>query len=453
MGFSSDFVWGAATAAYQIEGAANEDGRGLSVWDICCLQEGFVKDGDTGNVACDHYHRMKSDVALMKELGLKAYRFSISWPRVIPNGFGEVNEKGLDFYSALVDELLANKIEPYVTLFHWDYPVELFKMGGWLNPASSDWFAMYTKVVVDKLSDRVKHWITLNEPQCFIRLGHENGTHAPGLKLQKYYSLQAAHNTLLAHGKAVQVIRQYSKQPCEIGYAPIGDTRIPLSASERDIEAARKATFACNPAAPLWAGTWWLDTALFGRYPKEAFEGVLGSNMPKIGQNDMKTICQPLDFLGLNMYQGEYVKAADNEEGYEFIKRSVGYSQTAMKWPVTPEMLYYGPKFYYERYKLPILITENGLSSMDWVNLDGKVHDPNRIDFLKRYLLQYRRAAEEGVALKGYMQWSLMDNFEWGEGYNERFGLIYVDYPSQKRIIKDSGYWYRSVIEANGENL
>lgn len=453
MGFSKDFVWGAATAAYQIEGAVCDDGRGLSVWDICCLKDGFVKNGDNGDIACDHYHRMKSDVAIMKELGLKAYRFSISWSRIMPSGFGDINEKGLDFYDALVDELIANGIEPYVTLFHWDYPVELFKMGGWLNPASSDWFAAYTRVVVERLSDRVKNWITINEPQCFIGLGHETGIHAPGLKLQKYYLLQAAHNTLLAHGKAVQVIRQYSKQACEIGYAPIGGTCIPASASERDIEAARKATFSCGQEDALWANTWWMDTALKGEYPKEAFEGMLGMNMPKINSDDMKTICQPLDFLGLNMYQANTVRASDNVEGYEYVKRAVGYDQTAIKWPVTPEMLYYGPKFFFERYKLPILITENGLSSMDWVALDGKVHDINRIDFLNRYLLQYRRAADDGVPLKGYMQWSLMDNFEWSEGYNERFGLVYIDYPTQKRIIKDSGYWYRSIIESNGENL
>lgn len=453
MGFSKDFAWGAATASYQIEGAAFEDGKGLSVWDICSDWKGFVKDGDTGKTACDHYHRMKSDVALMKELGIKAYRFSVSWPRVLPKGYGEVNEKGLDFYSALVDELLANGIEPYVTLFHWDYPVELFKMGGWLNPASSDWFAAYARVLVDKLSDRVKHWFTINEPQCFIGLGHENGTHAPGIRLPKYYVLMAAHNTLLAHGKAVQVIRQYSKQPCQIGYAPVGGVNIPATSSEADFDAARRATFSCSQEGAIWANTWWMDTALKGEYPKEAFEGMLAANMPVIGADDMKTICQPLDFLGVNMYQGNVVRAADNECGFEIVKKPVGYAQTTMKWPVTPEILYYGPKFFYERYKLPIIITENGLASMDWVSLDGKVHDPGRIDFLNRYLLQYKRAAEDGVELKGYFQWSLMDNFEWGEGYNERFGLIYVDYPTQKRIIKDSGYWYRSVIEANGENL
>ncbi len=454
MGFSNDFVWGVATAAYQIEGATAEDGRGPSVWDICCNNwDGYVKDGDTGNVACDHYHRMKQDVAIMKELGVKAYRFSISWSRVLPKGFGEVNQKGLDFYSELVDELLANGIEPYVTLFHWDYPVELFKMGGWLNPASSDWFAAYAKVVVDKLSDRVKNWMTINEPQCFIGLGHESGTHAPGLKLPKAYSLQAAHNTLLAHGKAVQVIRQYSKQPCEIGYVPIGGTNIPATGSAEDLEAARKATFHCSPDSPLWANTWWMEPVFNGQYPKEAFESKLAKDMPKIGPDDMKIISQPLDFFGTNMYQGNVVKAADNAEGFEILKKPVGYAQTTMKWPVTPDILYYGPKFFYERYNKPILICENGLASMDWISMDGKVHDPGRIDFLHRYLLQYRRAAEDGIALKGYLQWSFMDNFEWGEGYNERFGLVYVDYPTQKRIIKDSGYWYKSVIESNGAVL
>lgn len=451
MGFSNDFVWGAATASYQIEGAAYEDGKGLNVWDVCCRQPGFVKDFDNGDVACDHYHRYKEDVALMKQLGLKAYRFSINWARVIPGGIGKVNEAGLDFYDKLVDELLQNGITPYVTLFHWDYPDALFKLGGWLNPASSDWFAEYAKVIVNRLSDRVKHWMTLNEPQCFIGLGHETGIHAPGLRLNRSYVLQASHNVLLAHGKAVQVIRQYSKQPCEVGYAPVGGVNIPASGMPEDIEAARKATFECTADGIMWSNSFWMDPVYLGNYPEDSLQ-VLEQWMPKFNPEDLKTICQPLDFFGTNMYQGNVVKHSD-AGGYEILKKPMGYPHTAIRWPVTPEILYYGPKFFYERYKTPIMITENGMSNTDWISMDGNVHDPGRIDFLNRYLLQYRRAAEDGIPLKGYFQWSLMDNFEWSEGYNERFGLIYVDYPTGRRTIKDSGYWYQTVIEHNGDNL
>ncbi|BCZ48738.1 beta-glucosidase [Clostridium gelidum] len=450
MSFKKDFVWGAATAAYQIEGAAFEEGKGLSVWDTCCQRTGFVKDGDNGNIACDHYHRYKEDVQLMNKMGLKAYRMSISWSRVIPSGIGKINEKGLEFYDRLVDELLENGITPYITLFHWDFPHELYKKGGWLNSDSSDWFAEYTKVVVERLSDRVKHWITLNEIQCFIELGHGAGTHAPGLKLDMSDVLLAGHNALLAHGKAVQTIRKYSKGDCEIGYAPVGGASFPDTQSKEDIEAARRATFDFD-SPNIWNSSWWMDPVCLGSYPEEglkAFEKWL----PKIGADDMKTIFQPIDFLGLNIYQGSRVRMGQ-DGNVEMVNKNVGYDQTNLKWPVTPEILYWGPKFFYERYQKPIVITENGLSNTDWVSLDGKVHDPQRIDFLNRYLREYKRATQDGVDAKGYFQWSLMDNFEWAEGYNERFGLIHVDYQTQKRTIKDSGFWYKNVIESNGENL
>lgn len=450
MSFSKDFVWGAATAAYQIEGAAFEDGKGLSVWDMCCKKKGFVKDGDTGNIACDHYHRYKEDIQLMKEIGLKAYRLSISWPRVLPDGIGKVNEKGLDFYDKLIDELLDNGITPYVTLFHWDYPYELYKKGGWLNSDSSDWFAEYTKVVVERLSDRVNHWITENEPQCYITLGHSRGVHAPGLKLDLNDVLIAAHNSLLAHGKAVQTIRKYSKQPCEIGYAPVGSVSFPQTNSVKDIEAARMAMF--NFKEPnLWCNSWWMDPIFLGSYPEDGLK-VFEPWLPNIKAEDMKIINQPIDFLGLNIYHGQKV-CMGKADNVETVKKNIGYNQTAIKWPVTPETLYWGPKFFYERYKKPIIITENGLSNTDWVSLDGKVHDPQRIDFLHRYIKEYKRAAEDGVDIKGYFCWSLMDNFEWAEGYNERFGLIHVDYTTQKRTLKDSAYWYKQVIDSNGNIL
>lgn len=451
MSFKEDFVWGVSTAAYQIEGAAYEDGKGLNVWDVCCKQPGFVRDGDNGDVACDHYHRFKEDIAIMKKMNVNSYRFSISWARVMPDGTGKINEKGLDFYDKLVDELLENGIEPYVTLFHWDYPNELFKRGGWLNNDSSDWFAEYTKVIVERLSDRVTHWMTINEPQCFINVGHIDGTHAPGLKLNRGYVLSAMHNSLLAHGKAAMTIRQYSKRPCEIGFAPVADVTIPFDDSVENINAAKYRMFEdFTYENCMWVNSLWMDPVYLGKYPEKAIE-VNEEWWPNIGQNDMKTICQPLDFFGMNSYQGATVKAKGQD--YDFVKRDVGYAHTDIKWPVTPEILYYGPKFFYERYKLPILVTENGMANCDVVSIDGKVHDPQRIDFLNRYLREYKKAGEDGADLKGYMQWSFMDNFEWAEGYNQRFGLVYVDYPTGTRIMKDSAYWYSDVIKSNGNNL
>lgn len=450
MSFDQDFVWGAATAAYQIEGAAREDGKGLSVWDMCANIPGFVKDGHTGNTACNHYYRYKEDVQLMKEIGLKAYRLSISWPRVLPDGTGGLKEKGLDFYDRLIDELLEHGITPYVTLFHWDYPHELFKRGGWLNPDSSDWFAEYTKVISDRLSDRVANWFTQNEPQCYLGLGHSNGTHAPGLKLGHAEFLQATHNSLLAHGKAVQVLRQTSKLPCQIGYAPVGITSYPAVPTPDNIEAARQRTFSITEPN-FWMNTWYMDPVFFGRYPEDGLQ-VFEQWLPEIKPGDMETICQPLDYLGLNIYHGMPTQMGSDRKP-EVVPNHDGYPQTLMRWTVTPESLYWGPKLFHERYGLPIIITENGLSSMDWVSLDGKVHDSQRMDFLHRYLREYRRAAADGVPLKGYFCWSFMDNFEWAEGYNERFGLVHVDYRDGKRTIKDSGYWYKSVIESNGGNL
>ena len=450
MSFSKDFVWGAATAAYQIEGAAFEDNKGLSIWDNSCKIKGFVKDGHTGATACDHYHKYKEDALLMKKLGLNSYRLSISWPRVLPYGIGKINETGLDFYDRLIDELLANGITPYVTLFHWDFPHELFLKGGWLNSDSSNWFAEYTKVIAQRLSDRVNHWITQNEPQCFIGLGHESGIHAPGLRLSNSDILLAAHNCLLAHGKSVQVLRQFSKIPCEIGYAPVGVTSFPDTNSLEDIEAARAHMF--NITDPnQWGNTWWMDPVILGRYPKDGLE-IMQQWLPKIGAKDMKIINQPLDFLGVNIYNGTRVKMGESSCP-EIIEPKLGHSQTLNRWSVTPESLYWGPKFFYERYGKPILITENGMSNIDWVSLDGKVHDPQRIDFLHRYLKELKRASEEGVSIKGYFVWSLMDNFEWTEGYNERFGLIHIDYETGDRTIKDSGYWYKTIIDSNGELL
>ena len=453
MSFRKDFVWGAATAAYQIEGAAYEDGRGESVWDVHCHDtrknpEGKqnILDGETGDVSCDFYHHYKEDIQRMKNMGLKAFRFSISWSRVLPDGTGRVNEKGLQFYSDLVDALLEAEIEPWVTLFHWDFPQQLQIRGGWQNPESPEWFAEYTKVIVDRLSDRVSHWMTLNEPQCHLIIGHVQGNCAPKLRLTEPEYLLAIHNHLKAHGRAVQVIRKYAKKKPEIGVAFCFGSSVPVSDQPEDVKAARIATL-------LWAVSWWLDPVILGHYPEKGMEAY-GENCPEELRNpeDLKLISEPLDFLGINVYQSGRVES-DGQGGYREAKNPCGAPVTAMKWQVTPESLYYVPKFLQEKYKLPIVITENGLSCPDWVFLDGKVHDPMRIDFMHRYLSCLKKAAEEGTDIRGYFAWSAIDNMEWNNGYTERFGLIYVDYTTQKRILKDSAYWYREVIGSNGENL
>lgn len=450
MTFPKDFVWGAASASYQIEGAAYEDGKGLSVWDTFCREPEKVWSGNTGDVACDHYHRYEEDVNLMVKIGLKAYRFSISWPRVIPEGIGAVNAKGLAFYDKLVDFLLEKGIKPWVTLFHWDYPQALYNQGGWLKRDSADWFAEYSRVIVDKLSDRVSHWMPLNEPQCIIHFGHHDGTFAPGLKLKFNEVLLAAHHSLLAHGKAVQILRQHAKTKPVVGGAPVGIIKMPVSESTEDIEAAKKRMFAIAKK-DTWSNTWYADPMIFGRYPEDGVR-LFGSDMPEIKEGDMETICQPLDFYGANIYNGQFVKA---EKDGRYIEQPLkdGPALTTMDWEVTPESLYWGPRFLYERYNLPIVVTENGMANCDWVHADGKVHDPQRIDFLSLYLKAFHRAIEDGVKTKGYFLWSIMDNFEWALGYKQRFGIIFVDYQRGKRTLKDSAYWYKKVIECNGENI
>lgn len=452
MSFSKDFVWGTATSSYQIEGAAFEDGRGLTVWDDFCSRPGKIFGGHNGNIACDHYHRYKEDVDIMAKLSLDAYRFSIAWSRILPNGFGKINQKGLDFYNRLVDALLEKDITPYITLFHWDLPYELFKRGGWLNSDSPKWFGEYAEIVAKELGDRVKYFMTFNEPQCFIGLGHVTGEHAPGSIMSRRSNLQMAHNVMLAHGYAVQAIRSVVSNS-KLGYAPTSSVAYPASDSPEDIEAARKVYFGISKEAYdyLWNVTWWSDPVLLGTYPEDGLK-LFESDLPVIGQDDMEIISQPLDFYGQNIYNGFAVRAGANGS-YEYVERPQGYPRTSIGWPITPECLYWGPKFLFERYGLPIYITENGMACHDAISIDGKVHDPNRIDFLHRYISELKRAVDDGVDIAGYFLWSLLDNFEWAKGYSERFGIVYVNYETQERIIKDSGYWYKELIETNGEVL
>lgn len=448
--FGKNFTWGCATASYQIEGAAHEDGKGASVWDMMCRWEGKVLHGDTGETACGHYHRHAEDVGIMRDLGLGAYRFSLSWPRVLPEGTGRVNDKGLAFYDRLVDDLLEAGITPYATLFHWDYPYDLFCRGGWLNSDSPKWFADYAGVIANRLGDRVRHWMTMNEPQCFLGFGHVTGTHAPGLKLDWPEYLRATHHALLAHGHAARVLRARGGDAARIGWAPVGVVKMPVSDRAEDVELARRAMFAM-PEKDIWVNSWFFDPVFFGRYPEDGLEA-FGAAMPRLGNDDLEIISTPIDFLGLNIYNGQFVEA-DGGGGWRPVTKKAGYPNTHFHWPVTPECLYWGPKLLHERYGKPIIITENGLSSMDWVHGDGKVHDPGRIDFLRRYLRELRRAKNDGVDVRGYFQWSLLDNFEWAEGYRHRFGLVHVDYGTLKRTPKDSAFWYRDVIASNGANL
>ena len=452
MSFREDFVWGAATSAYQIEGAVKEDGEGEHIWDVYTKEPGKIFEGHTGEVACDHYHRYKEDVQIMKEIGLKGYRFSIDWSRVLPEGTGRVNEKGIEFYDHLIDELLANDIESYITMYHWELPYELYKRGGWMNPQIVEWFGEYAKLLAERFSDRVKYFFTLNEPQCFVGLGFLNGEHAPGVKAPVRDTFEMAHNVLKAHGRAVQMLRAHARQPLMIGYAPTASMRYPATEKAEDIEAARKALFSLPADVKNWHWnvTWWSDPILLGKYPEEGL-AKYEPYLPKITAEDMRLISQPIDMYGQNIYNGQCVRMGEDGEP-ENVTRYEGFPKTAIDWPVTPECLYWGPKFLYERYQKPLYITENGLSCHDVISLDGKVHDPNRIDFLARYLHELKRAAGE-IDLRGYFQWSLIDNFEWAKGYSERFGLVYVDYPTQKRILKDSAYWYQKIIKENGRKL
>ncbi|MES2996326.1 MAG: GH1 family beta-glucosidase [Verrucomicrobiota bacterium] len=450
MRFPAGFRWGAASSAYQIEGAWNADGKGPGIWDVFCRQPGKIRDGHTGETACDHYHRWREDVELLHSLGVDAYRFSISWPRVIPGGTGRVNEAGLAFYDRLVDALLHCGIEPWVTLFHWDFPQALQERGGWLVRESADWFAEYTTTIVNRLSDRVRHWMPLNEPQVFIGFGHVRGEHAPGLRLSLAETLQAAHHVLLAHGSAVRVIRETAKTPPWIGIANVGVIAVPET--PRHIEAARHRMFEedCTASADagfganIWSNTWWADPVFLGHYPEHGIRAA-GAAMPVIEPGDMELISQPIDFIGTNIYTGTVVRAGPNGSPAT-IPPTPATPFTGFSWPVVPQSLRWGPRFLHERYGKPIVITENGLALPDWVALDGHVHDPQRIDFLTRYLRELNRAMEDGTRIDGYFQWSILDNFEWAEGYHQRFGLVHVDFETMCRTPKDSAMWYRDLI-------
>ena len=450
--FRDDFVWGVASSAYQVEGRDAQDGAGKTVWDTFA-EEGHILDGQDASVACEHMHRYKEDYKLMRLLGVKAYRFSVSWSRLMPEGTGRVNEKAVALYRDMIQSMKENGITPYLTMYHWEFPQALQDKGGWLNEESVQWFGEYAKVVAENFSDICEYFITLNEPQCFVGLGHLNGEHAPGMKLSYGETFQIAHNALRAHGQAVINLRKYAKQQIKVGYAPTCGMAYPASDSPEDVEAARKALFSFrNPMENwTWNVAWFSDPVFLGHYPEEGLER-FKEYLPKITQEDMELIAQPLDFMGQNIYNGYMIRAGKDGQP-EFVDRSAGAPKTAAGWPVTPECLYWGVRFLYERYKLPLYITENGMSCHDIVSGDGQVHDPNRITFLDRYLSALQRAADDGADIRGYFLWTFLDNFEWSKGYTERFGIVYVDFASQKRIAKDSAYWYQKIMEGNGKML
>ncbi len=434
--FPPGFLWGAATAAYQVEGAIAEDGRGECIWDRFCRTAGKVRGGDDGTIACDFYHRYPQDIALMRELGLTAFRFSVAWPRVLPEGRGRVNAAGLDFYDRLVDELLANGIEPLLTLYHWDLPVALEDAGGWPERATADALAEFAGAVAGRLGDRVRHWITVNEPWVAAWLGYGNGEHAPGRRSSRD-ALAAGHHLLLAHARAAEAIRSL---------APAARVGIAIDVSDMRPATASAADAAATFEADGERHRWFLDPVFRGAYPADVVER-LGPGMPPVLDGDMAEIAAPIDFLGLNYYRREVIERTPGG-GHRLVDQDDA-PHTDMGWEVAPGGLTsvlaridrdYAPA--------AIMVTENGAAFRDVRAPDGRVADPERQAYLAGHIEAVRQAILLGVPVEGYFAWSLLDNFEWAEGYARRFGLIYVDYPSLERTPKGSFAWYRGFLAA-----
>ncbi|MBM0743211.1 beta-glucosidase [Phormidium sp. CLA17] len=446
-----DFLWGVATSAYQIEGAAEEGGRKPSVWDVFSSTPKRTINGDTGTVANDHYHRYESDVKWMVELGVKHYRFSIAWSRIIPDGRGKVNETGVDFYRRLCDCLLENGITPHATLFHWDSPQALEKRyGSWRSREMAKDFADYCTAIVGRLGDRVTNWMTLNEIACFTHLGYDVAgvpQMAPGSRVWRKKDVwQTSHHALLAHGLGCQAIRAASPRPCSVALVDNPGVTVPLTESPADIIAAQTA-FRTN-----WVNGGIIFPALTGQYD-EVFLQSLGREAPVIRSGDMETIHQPLDAFGLNIYTGSHVRASQKVPGYEYVAYPKSYPRMHMPWLwLVPESIYWAIRHVAEvlnRPELPLLITENGCAAQDEVTQQGEILDSDRILYLRQYLQSAHRAVAEGYPLQGYFLWSLMDNFEWAWGYDRRFGILYNDFSTQQRTPKASFYWYAECIRQN----
>jgi beta-glucosidase len=457
--FPAGFHWGASTSAIQIEGSPYADGGGRSIWGAFEAKPGNIKDGSTNWVADDDYHRCAEDIGHMRDLGMNSYRFSIGWPRVLPEGRGKPNEAALAYYDKLIDDLLAAKITPFVTIYHFDYPEALQQQGGWLNSDSPQWLADYAHLLSSRFSDRVTHWLTINEPSVLWGFGAEIGIVPPTLKVDDADLVKGAHRLLLGHGRSVEAVRAAAKRPVKVSLPFAGMFSIPVSASPQDVAAARTASFAVEkrtiiplqPPMTMLNNSWWLDPIYLGHYPEEGFK--LFPTAEKLATPaDMRIIHQPLDFCGVNLYFAPTVKAGLDGRP-ELVPDLPTAPRSHYGTAITPELLYWAPKFLAERYKKPILITENGVSLADAPSADGKIHDPQRTSFLDSYLGAYKRAHRDGVPLAGYLHWSLLDNWEFSEGYDQRFGLIYVDRKTQRRILKDSAYRYKQIIGSNGALL
>ena len=441
--FPKGFRWGTATSAYQVEGATTADGRGPSIWDTFAREPGRIRDGSNAEVSVDHYNRYKEDVALMKSLGAQTYRFSIAWPRLFPEGRGKPNAQGLAFYDRLVDELLANGIEPYATLYHWDLPQALQDKGGWERRDTALDFADYAGAVAKKFSDRVKTFFTLNEMQSFVEHGYAIGIFAPGLKLPPGRLAQVRHHAVLAHGLSVRAIRANSRAGTKVGPAENLTVALPAFEIPAHVQAAEAATRELNAA--------YLTVMMEGRYT-DAYLKELGADAPKVEDGDLRIIGSPVDFVGLNVYTpGPYVLSSEARPGYQLMKWPKSYPHMASTWlRLAPEVLYWAPRHVARLWKpAQIYISENGTSSRDKPDKDGHVYDLDRVMYLRNCLTHLHRATQEGVPVRGYFLWSLLDNFEWADGYATRFGLVHVDYKTQKRTPKLSAAFYKQVMARN----
>lgn len=442
--FPRGFLWGTATSSYQVEGAVKDDGRGESIWDRFAHTPGTISDRSNGDTAADHYRRYKEDVQLMKALGARAYRFSIAWPRVFPEGIGAPNPKGLDFNSRLVDELLASGVQPFATLYHWDLPQALQdRFGGWTSADTSKAFADYAGHVANRLSDRVKQFFTINECSRLVHLGHATGSDAPGLKLSKAGQNQVRHHVALAHGMAVQAIRARAKAGTKVGPAENAVSCIPAVETAANIRAAEIAMRELN------AG--YLTVMLEGKYT-DAFLAQAGKDAPKYTAEELRIISTPVDFVGLNVYTPDhYILAADDERGFVSAPFPASFPHMKASWlRPGPETMYWVPRHVARVWNVKsIYITENGTSGSDQPAADGRITDVDRIMYLRSYLTQLQRATSEGVPVLGYFLWSLLDNFEWGDGYEQRFGLYHVDFDTQRRSPKLSAAFYRETIAQN----
>lgn len=438
--FPAGFLWGSATASYQVEGAVDAGGRGPTIWDTFSHTPGKTHNGDTGDVADDFYHHYPEDVKLMQDLGLKTCRFSIAWSRIFPTGTGKPNQAGVDFYRKLVDTLLEHGVEPYATLYHWDLPQPLQDKGGWQNRDTAKALGDYAGYISGKL-EHVKHFMTTNEINTFTYLGYQSGIHAPGLKLGQKEVAQVVHNAVLGHGMAVRAIRA-ARPNAMVGLAENPSATVPAVDAPEHVAAAHKAMREENAAI--------LGVILGGKYT-DLYLKTLGADAPQFTPEDLAIISSPLDFVGINIYTPTYVRAADNERGYAVIPRPASYPTMYSPWlTIGPEALYWGPKLIFENWgPKAMYITENGCSAEDKIAPDGHVYDTDRVMYLRNYLTQLQRAVVEGIPVKGYFCWSLLDNYEWADGYDKRFGIVYVDFKTQQRIPKLSAMMYKQTIATN----